>query len=136
MTLRFALLLLLAAGTAAQAEIYQWKDEQGRTHFGEDVPARYRQAAKQVDSGRLNTMPAQKPAAPRPAVAAEPAQSAEAAPPRVPLSEEERCEAALLHFQESQACFARFRLANGALRPEAYDECPVVAMPSGCSTNR
>jgi clan AA aspartic protease (TIGR02281 family) len=47
--LRLALAGLLCAGLAS-AEIYKWKDEQGRLHFAQDlsqVPAEYRSQAKQ-----------------------------------------------------------------------------------------
>jgi hypothetical protein len=135
MKARFAL-LLLAASTAAQAEIFQWKDENGRIHFGEEVPAKYQKAAKQVETGKLNTMPAQKTDA-RPPTASTPegpaAEAPAAVPPPTAQSDSERCAQAMARYQESQACFARFRIANGAVRPEAFPECETVTMPSGCA---
>ena len=49
-----AFLLLAALAPAGWAEIYQWRDEQGRMHFG-DKPAPHL-LAKPVELGPLNTM--------------------------------------------------------------------------------
>ena len=40
------------------------------------------------------------------------------------------CERLTMRYQDSQACFAPFRLANGAVRKEAYRYCTPVADPS------
>ncbi|MCD6060649.1 MAG: hypothetical protein K0S16_960 [Moraxellaceae bacterium] len=128
------LLLLLAASTA-QAEIYQWKDEKGRIHFGEEVPAKYQKAAKPVTPGPLNTMPAQKgDAQPVPNDAPEssgpapgdPARDARAGTP------EDVCREQMARYQASQACFARYRNANGSVRPQGFQECEPVAQPTDC----
>jgi len=42
------------------------------------------------------------------------------------------CEEQKKLFMESQACFAKFRLANGAVRPEAFQHCTEVKQPRGC----
>ena len=42
------------------------------------------------------------------------------------------CEEQKKRFMESQACFAKFRLANGGLRPEAFQHCTEVKQPRGC----
>jgi hypothetical protein len=41
-------LLLSATFAAAGAEVYRWTDEQGRTHYGDSVPDRYRNGAQRV----------------------------------------------------------------------------------------
>jgi hypothetical protein len=40
------------------------------------------------------------------------------------------CAAMRKRFAESQACFAPYRLANGAIRPEAYKHCHQMPDPS------
>jgi hypothetical protein len=40
------------------------------------------------------------------------------------------CAAMRKRFAESQACFAPYRLANGAIRPEAYKRCHQMPDPS------
>jgi len=42
------------------------------------------------------------------------------------------CEEQKRRFMESQACFQKYRLANGGLRPEAYQRCTEVKQPRGC----
>lgn len=141
MKARIALLLLLAASAAAQAEIYQWQDEKGRQYFGEEVPARYQKKAKPVQSGPLNLMKAQKVEPSRTPAAAGPATASTGAPPPTTpsatgTSDEERCRVAQQRYLDSQACFARFRLSNGAVRPEAFEQCQDIAAPQGCGLNR
>jgi hypothetical protein len=136
MNIRIALLLLAATATTAQAEIFQWKDEQGRTHFGQEVPARYQKAAKPVETGRINTMQPERrksAAAPEAAPALPPQAPGTAAAPAASIPITDNCEAQMQAYTESQACFERFRIDNGAVRPEAYQECKTVPMPSGCS---
>lgn len=53
-----ALLLCALLPALGHAEIYQWKDENGRTHFGEDVPAKYRKNAELKTLGPSNVMKA------------------------------------------------------------------------------
>lgn len=71
-----ALLLCVLLPALAQAEIYEWKDNKGQTHFGKQVPAQYRDRAKVKEIGPTNRVnpdealwPEQKPEA-RPASAA------------------------------------------------------------------
>ena len=40
------------------------------------------------------------------------------------------CAALRRQYQQSQECFAPYRLANGGLKPEAAQRCKVVANPS------
>lgn len=136
MNIRIALLLLAATATTAQAEIFQWKDEQGRTHFGQEVPARYQKAAKPVETGKVNTMQPERrkastPDETGPLPGMQPPGAAAAPAASIPITD--NCEAQMQAYTESQACFERFRLDNGAVRPEAYQECRTVPMPSGCS---
>ena len=129
-----ALLLLLAL--PAQAEIYKWVDERGRTHFGEAPPERYRKSATAVSPSPLNTIDGQalgKPTARQPAAAGAPAEAP--APPSIPESDAARCAREHARFSESQACFARFRNANGSLRAEASTQCEAIPQPT-CDPQR
>lgn len=79
-------LALLLAPLAAEAEIYQWTDEQGRVHYTQDlskVPARHRSQAElralaPPEAGRFQTY--SQPAAPAPPAA--PVRGAAGAPSR------------------------------------------------------
>ena len=42
------------------------------------------------------------------------------------------CEEQKKRFMDSQACFQKYRLATGAVRPEAYQRCTEVKQPRGC----
>jgi hypothetical protein len=57
-----------------------------------------------------------------------------AKPPPASGAEADRraCEEQKKRFMESQACFQKFRLVNGAVRPEAHQHCTEVKQPRGC----
>lgn len=130
--------LLLLAVLPAHGEIYKWVDEAGRTHFGEEVPAKYRKGAATVAPQPVNTIQGSAlrgPAAAPRATSAEAPETAEtpASPPAtLPPSDAERCKAAQDRYRKSQECFARFRLANGALRAGAAQECEDIPQPPPC----
>jgi aspartyl protease family protein len=73
---RWVCLALLLAPLAASAEIYQWTDEQGRTHYTQDlrqVPARHRSQAELralAPQGPARLQTYSSPAAPAPAAPA------------------------------------------------------------------
>lgn len=128
--------LLLLAVLPAQAEIYKWVDENGRTHFGEVVPDKYRKAATTLNPQPANTIQGSTlrgklPAGDRrdepPAAAA-----AAPAPASIPASAAEQCRAAQERYRRSQECFARYRNANGSLKVEAGQNCEDVPQPPAC----
>lgn len=47
---RLLLLALLALPTAASAEMFTWKDAEGRTHFGDQPPPELREQAEQIEA--------------------------------------------------------------------------------------
>lgn len=128
-----ALLLLLAAAPA-QAEIFKWVDEKGRTHFGETLPEKYRKSATTLTPQPLNTINGNTLRGPGGSDDDRSAAPAESPPADVPpvQSEKELCEARHLKFQQSQECFARYRNANGSLKVEASQNCENVEQPSPC----
>lgn len=144
---------LFSAGLAAiafsvqAAEIYKWTDEDGRTHFADSVPDRYKSAATRVDPGSSEVPDTQRkeaearaakeksamnrareksgnsglPAGTKPATGGSATADARRAAD---------CEILFRRYRESQECFAPYRLANGALRVEAYQRCTEVPDPS------
>ena len=146
MKIRLALLLGTACAlTANAADIYRWVDETGRTHLSDVVPDRYKRSAVRVDPQLPEPTPAQRREAEAraarerqraaaiqsagPAASAPGSLSAGAASAR-PSGAEADCETSRRRYQESQECFAPFRLANGAVRAEAFAHCTVVPDPS------
>lgn len=127
-----ALCLLLVL--PAQAEIYKWVDEKGRTHFGETLPEKYRKSGQALAPQPLNTIQGEalRRAAPPPGAtdpaAAPPAPAASVAP----VSAAQRCAEQHAKYRQSQECFARFRNANGSLKAEAAGQCQEVPQPA-CS---
>jgi hypothetical protein len=142
---------MVLAGNNGKA-IYRWVDEAGKVHYGDTVPGKYRdsatrkpelkehsvidvegtareqearQKAREVldrDSGQ-NSQPAGDTAEPEVSVPA-PAVSENTA--------DMTCEEQWQRYSASQACFALYRLANGAVRPEAFDNCVEVPRPPRC----
>lgn len=128
---RFLPALLLLLALPAHAEIYKWVDERGRTHFGEAPPEKYRKSATPVAPSPLNTIEG-KVLGKRPDRELAPAgdTSTPAAPVVPQPSEAERCAAEHARYSASQACFARFRNANGSLKAEAAAHCANVPEPA------
>ena len=158
--LALSTLLLLPLSLQA-AEVYRWVDESGQTHLSDTVPDRYRNSATRVDPGPTELTPQQReeaearaaqqrkgaeeeaqrrargaaadaagPTAPAPAPPAPPIQPA----PRATRNSSD-CAELLRRYRESQECFARYRMANGAIRPEGFVMCgPDVPDPSGQCT--
>jgi hypothetical protein len=147
--------VLLAGGLpapAGAADIYRWVDENGQTHLSDKVPDRYRDSAVKVDPGATDLSPEQqrqaqernarikaaaeeeaKRQAPGDAAAGRtaPVPPAPAIAPRPAPSRDANCEELRRRYRASQECFAPYRLANGALRPEAFILCgPDVPDPS------
>ena len=140
---------LLAAAAAADTTVYRWVDENGRVHYSEIVPERYRAAARPI------TLPAAPPSAQplrdtpgrgsagKPASAAEPAAptrppvaSASSAPPRPAAKRPARvpdentdCETWQRLYFESIECFDPYRTVGGGIKPEAFERCNQVPEP-------
>lgn len=135
MTRFLPVLLLLLPVLPAQAEIYKWVDESGHTHFGEKIPEKYRKSSTEVTPQKINTIQGAKLKGPTPrgnapaTTQADTPAPAASAPPR---GNADTCQAQWEKFRESQACFQRFRLANGAVRPEATEKCESVPQPPLC----
>ena len=87
---------------------------------------RKRENAKAANEAKPIAALAPKPGAPLPIAAP--------SPPTSWLSDKKRaCEAEWRRFEESHACFAPFRLANGGIKAEAFQHCTEVKMPLPCA---
>jgi len=139
---RFLAVLLCAYSLAHANEIYRWVDENGRTHFGDSVPGKYKKSATRVHARQLEPTDAQRRQAAERARAG-PAQEENArAPSRTIPSEQSAgagqsgngnaldCETAHRRYRESIDCFARYLTVSGAPRAEAFDHCQVMLDPS------
>ena len=123
-------ILMLVAALPAQAEIFKWIDESGRTHFGEVVPDKYQKSATSLAPQPTNTIeganlrgPGIKPTATAPATPPEPSAADKC------LAEQER-------YRKSQDCLAAHRNANGSFRPEVLQNCEDVPKPPPCPFRR
>ena len=142
---KIALLALLCSLPLASraADVYRWVDETGKTHYGDIVPDKYKQTAKKVGVQDVETSEAQRrETADR--VAREKAKlealqreregrPEPSAPAPAAAQAGSECEEQMKKYAASQECFAPFRLANGAINPEAFQKCQVVSQPTGCS---
>src|SRR5690349_14933853 len=124
------------------ADVFRWVDDDGKTHYGESVPERFKQNARKVDlTGVGGVSDAQRQEA-EARLAREKAkveslqrgreEKADAAPaattpppPDAPQAGNE-CEEQMKKYLASQDCYAPYRNANGSLKPEASERCTDV----------
>ena len=100
MTRNLTLIVLALCATGAAAEVYSWKDAEGKTHFSDTPPAGKEPSLKTI------TLPPAGTAAPTPSTAPRP-KTAPASPPASAVSNEEsaarkkqaNCEKAKADFQ-------------------------------------
>lgn len=132
--------------------VYRWTDEQGRVHYGTQVPERYRGQARAIDTAvpapteeerqraieraQRDKSRAAALGASAPASASEAARPAEPAASRPPAKRpaqvpDDRTDCATWQrlYEESQACFAPYRTVRGGTRPEAFERCNDVPEP-------
>lgn len=136
----------LAASPPGTAAVYRWVDDQGRTHYADTVPERYRDRATRVDTGSATSpaggavprAPANTPATPGTQPERRPPRAAAAAPPastpaRRPaqgVTASTDCATWWRLYDESEACFGPLRTVGGGLKPEAFDHCTEVPNPA------
>lgn len=155
MTHKFLTLLaccLMANASHAQ-EIYRWVDESGRIQFSDQVPERYRNNARRVDTNSSELTETQRQdAAERAAREKEVAERASSArsvrerpagvvmgTPNSLTQRKNDCERLQREYRESQECFAPFIIRGrdgrpyrrgAAVREEAFRYCKPVPDPS------
>ena len=141
---RIGFMAAAAMGAAAlthAGDIYRWTDSRGAVHIGDVVPPAYRKKARllhvQVQNGGFAVSPK---AAARPAHAAStPASSAQKgstggsamsdASTERQVTNREACERQMRAYQESEACFGRYKIEGGKTRADAFQHCQAVPMP-------
>jgi hypothetical protein len=138
------------ASAAVAATVYRWVDDQGRVHYSDVVPERYRSTARPVDAPAAEPTAEQRQdalerarsereraAAPSidragPAASAPPSSAASAPPVKRPAqvpNDQTDCETWQRLYEESIECFGPFRTVRGGIKPEAFEVCNVVRAP-------
>mgnify|MGYP001764532594 CR=1 FL=1 len=145
-----AVLCALCSTGAVAGTVYRWVDEQGKVHYSDLVPERYRNTAKPVDAPPAEPTPEQQRAALEraqsekakalapsvgrsgPTESAQPASAASAPsrkrPPQVP-NDQTDCDTWQRLYMESIDCFGPYRTVRGGVKPEAFEVCNVVREP-------
>ena len=135
----------LVLSPAGATSVCRWVDKSGKTQFSDMVPKDYSDTAicapvdvdeltpeqrADAERRRLQTIqinsrvPPQ--ASPAPVVSQVPPL---AVTPPSSVSGSSQCQEQWRRFDESGACFARFRVFGGGLRPEAFSVCREVLQP-------
>jgi hypothetical protein len=123
------------------AQVYRWVDSNGKVHYGEVVPERYKAGARLVTGSSPDPTPAQTREAKeraerdkREAAERERARSASAPsaarPGQGTGSADTSCEAEWKKFAQSNECYSPY-LFRGGVKPEGAEKCgPAVAAPT------
>ena len=149
---KIAFLLAFASLSCAAlgADIYKWVDEKGRIQYGQSVPDKYKKSAKKVVKDEAQPTEAQRQEAEAraakdkvdaQALDAQKAKSDQAnqaktdsqrraAPAASPDDKVSQCEAEKKRYRDSEACFAPYRTATGAIQPEGFQRCVSVKEPT------
>lgn len=141
-------LLILHSTFSHAQQVYKWTDAQGKTHYGDVLPEGAKPATppavitiiKPTESQRAEALARaakekaqlQQQNEQAAASAAPSAAKEETAEPAAPANSNESCEAQWQKFNDSYACFDPYRLANGTIRAEGYEQCAEVKMPDKC----
>jgi hypothetical protein len=145
----FLLLFCVLSLAARAGEVFRWVDENGKVHYGDTIPERYKQQAKKVDAPGAGLTDAQRQEAEarnaKDRAAAESLQKARETQPNAPQvaappapdapKAANECEDQMRKYLQSQDCFAPYRNANGGINPEAFQRCAEVKQPMGCFPN-
>ncbi|HRK57143.1 MAG TPA: DUF4124 domain-containing protein [Burkholderiaceae bacterium] len=149
----FGVMMAVVATTAGAVEIYRWVDDNGQVHISDQVPRKYKKEATRIEVPTPKAQDAaQEPPAeplvkipvkkgeqkksveqtPTSEKTAEEADKTVSAADEAPTEnkEETECERLQRLYQESEACFARFRTATGGVKAEAFRHCKDQPDPS------
>lgn len=160
MNLRTALLLGLCASSfaATAAVTWRWVDENGRVHYADTVPDKFKKTATKVDTTaselnaeqkseakaraereraaaderarEANARASRNAAAASAPAASGPAAAASGAKAAGTAPAGNDCASQQRAYRASQECFAPFRNANGSIKSEAYEKCTEVPDPA------
>jgi Domain of unknown function (DUF4124) len=146
---KVATLLFLFASVPLEAhgaDVFRWVDENGKVHYGDTIPDKYKQKAKKVEAAGAGVTDAQRMEAESRIAKeraraeslqrtreaqAEGAQTISSPPSDVPKAKDE-CQEQLQKYLDSQTCFAPYFLRGGGVKPEAFQNCTEVKQPRGC----
>lgn len=140
----FLVVSLAAMSVAGATEVYRWTDSQGKAHASDRPPERHHGKVRRDHYKAHQLTEAQREEAKRRALAEKSLrdQAAKLPPMMItpepmaeePMVDEQRqeteCERMTRQYRESEACFAPFKLWNGATRAEAFQYCTPVVEPS------
>lgn len=132
----------LACVCTAASEIYKWTDDSGRVHYSNAAPEGSKSVATTVDVGvkaiseldrkqaearlakdRAYLRKAIPPTASTPLPAVSPSST------RPSTRTNPTCEEAWKAYDESYACFDRYRMSEGRVKQEAFQHCEQVNQP-------
>ena len=145
MVARFAIFLmsLAAMSVAGAADVYRWTDHQGKRHVSDRPPERHKGKVRRDHYKTHQLTERQREEAKSRALAEKSLRDRGVyLPPVVPMDlgadepmhdeprQETECERMTRLYRESEACFAPYKLWNGATRAEAFQYCTVVVEPS------
>lgn len=141
---RFAVFLmsLTVASMAGAADVYRWKDDQGKAHASDRPPGHHKgkvnrehYKARELTRGQREEAAkaralAEKSLRDRPPVYLPPSDPGADEPMPEEQAQETECERLTRLYRESEACFAPYKLWNGATRAEAFEHCTPMVDPS------
>lgn len=145
MVARFAIFLmsLAAMSAAGAADVYRWTDHQGKTNVSDRPPERHKGKVRRDHYKTHELTERQREEAKSRALAEKSLRDRGVyVPPGVPMDleadepmpdeqrQETECERMTRLYRESEACFAPYKLWNGATRAEAFQYCTPVVEPS------
>ncbi|MDO9002713.1 MAG: DUF4124 domain-containing protein [Aquabacterium sp.] len=139
----FFLMSLAVMSMACAADVYRWTDGQGKSHASDRPPERHQGKVRRDHYKTHELTERQREEAKSRALAEKSLRDRSVyLPPAMPtdlgadepLPEAQRqeieCERMTRLYRESEACFAPYKLWNGATRAEAFQYCAVVVEPS------
>ena len=145
MVMRLALFLMSLAvmSVACAADVYRWTDSQGKAHASDRPPERHQSKVRR-DHYKTHELTEREREEARSRALAEKSLRDRSVylPPLAPMElgedepmpdeprRETECERMTRLYRESEACFAPYKLWNGATRAEAFQYCTVVVEPS------
>jgi hypothetical protein len=136
----------LVCSPASSADVYKWVDEDGRTHFSDSVPEKYKKSAKKLEPRKTEPNEGQRKAAeeraardkalaaesgqkPKDAGAA-PAVAAGQAPQKQAANDANDCASLHRRYRESVLCYSQVHPANGAEKSDPYAKCEQISDPT------
>ena len=147
LVMRFTVVLLMLVGHGAGvAQVVRWVEDDGTVHYGSKAPPRHEKSAKQIATIDTRLTEAQqresraRMRAYREYLQKRQADPQEPAPQSVVPSkatastrhEDLSCQERWKLYDEAYGCLNAYRTANGAVKAEGFERCPVIVQPEPC----